>query len=58
MMLRMIDIRRAGGTTFPAFIAVPQNATRATPCVVLAMHLWGVDADMRAAAQRLPPPDS
>jgi carboxymethylenebutenolidase len=52
MILRMIDIQRAGGTTLPAFIALPQNATRATPCIVLAMHLWGVDVDMRAAAQR------
>jgi hypothetical protein len=51
MILRMIDIQRAGGTTFPAFIAVRQTATRATPCIVVAMHLWGVDDAMRAAAQ-------
>jgi carboxymethylenebutenolidase len=35
-----------------SFFAEPKNVDAATPAVVIAMHVWGVDADMRAAAQR------
>ena len=38
--------------TLPAFFAAPQTEREETPAVVLAMHLWGVDASMRAAAER------
>jgi carboxymethylenebutenolidase len=34
------------------YYAEPRNVNPATPSVVLAMHLWGVDADMRQAADR------
>ena len=38
--------------TLPAFFAAPQTEREETPAVVLAMHLWGGDASMRAAAER------
>jgi len=38
--------------TLPAFFAAPQTLREEAPAVVLAMHLWGVDASMRAAAER------
>jgi carboxymethylenebutenolidase len=38
--------------TLPAFFAAPQTEREEAPAVILAMHLWGVDASMRAAAER------
>ena len=32
--------------------ALPENRDPQTPCVVVAMHVWGVDEDMRACARR------
>jgi carboxymethylenebutenolidase len=34
------------------FYAAPENVHEATPTLVLAMHLWGVDSNMRDVAQR------
>lgn len=34
------------------YTAFPDNAGPATPSVVLAMHIWGVDENMRACARR------
>lgn len=34
------------------YTAFPKNAGPATPSVVLAMHIWGVDENMRACARR------
>lgn len=35
------------------YYAAPEHMQRAAPSVVLAMHLWGIDAPMRDAAHRL-----
>lgn len=42
----------SGGATLPAYCATPGSTQAGTPAIVLAMHLWGVDASMRAAAER------
>ncbi len=36
-----------------AYRATPKHASSNTPGVVLAMHIWGLDASMREAARRL-----
>jgi carboxymethylenebutenolidase len=40
------------GATIPAYFAEPPDAGPTTPSVVLAMHVWGVDAGQRAVARR------
>ena len=39
--------------TMQAYHAAPQHASSNTPGIVLAMHVWGMDESMRAAARRL-----
>jgi carboxymethylenebutenolidase len=49
--VEVLRISREGGT-LPMYYAAPPNATDRTPSVVIAMHVWGVDESMRAAARR------
>ena len=44
-------LERPGGA-IDAYAAYPKNATRTTPGVVIAMHIWGVDTQMRDTARR------
>jgi carboxymethylenebutenolidase len=46
-----LEIERDGGKLF-AYHAAPSEKARTSGTVVLAMHLWGVDASMRDAADR------
>jgi carboxymethylenebutenolidase len=46
---RLIELSRPGSA---AFCAAPGDPARTVGTVVLAMHLWGVDASMRDAAVR------
>lgn len=45
-------VRPALGTGIPAYAAVPKNATRTTPGIVLVQHAWGVDATIRDDVRR------
>lgn len=44
--------KQADGT-IGAYAARPKNATTATPGVVVVMHIWGVDAQIRDVVRRL-----
>jgi carboxymethylenebutenolidase len=41
------------GRTISAYVAHPANGPATTPSIVMAMHIWGVDASMRDTARRL-----
>lgn len=41
------------GGTAPAYVAIPPNASAQTPGVVVVMHVWGIDASVRAAVEGL-----
>ena len=43
----------SNGAQIDTFAVAPINATAKTPCVVLSMHIWGVDTSMRDVAKRL-----
>lgn len=40
------------GAPMRAYLATPRDHSSATPSVVIAMHVWGVDAQTRGAADR------
>jgi carboxymethylenebutenolidase len=52
MSAEWIDLQRPDGSSFPAYYALPLNARPAAPSIVLAMHLWGVDGQLRDTARR------
>lgn len=47
----VVQIEREG-SAMPAYFARPENANETTPTVAMAMHLWGVDREQRATADR------
>ncbi|MBV8600143.1 MAG: dienelactone hydrolase family protein [Candidatus Eremiobacteraeota bacterium] len=47
-----VMLERPGGA-IPAYTAVPKNATKTTPGVVVVQHIWGVDAQIRDVVRRL-----
>ena len=46
-----VKLDRPGGP-IDAYAAYPKNATKTTPGVVITMHIWGVDTQMRDVARR------
>ncbi|HKU66526.1 MAG TPA: dienelactone hydrolase family protein, partial [Candidatus Baltobacteraceae bacterium] len=46
-----VDLRRPD-TAVPAYVARPRDARANTPGVVVAMHIWGVDANIREVVRR------
>lgn len=46
-----VKLDRPGGP-LDAYAAYPKNATKMTPGVVIVMHIWGVDSQMRDTARR------
>ncbi len=46
-----VEIRRPD-TLMPAYVAQPRNARANTPGVVIVMHIWGVDTNIREVARR------
>ena len=46
-----LKLDRPGGP-IDAYAAYPKNATKTTPGVVITMHIWGVDSQMRDTARR------
>jgi carboxymethylenebutenolidase len=45
-----IEVTRADGSSMRAYAALPESLEPTTPSVVMIMHIWGVDAGMRAVA--------
>jgi carboxymethylenebutenolidase len=46
------ELTREDGTSFRAYSALPERLGADTPSVVMLMHIWGVDASMRAVAHQ------
>lgn len=46
-----LELTREGGST-RAYVAAPRDPLPTTPSIVLAMHLWGIDAGYRDVARR------
>jgi carboxymethylenebutenolidase len=52
MSARWIDLAGTDGRSVPAYYALPLNARPSTPSIVLMMHLWGLDGQLRETAER------
>lgn len=46
-----VQLRRPD-TLMPAYVAQPRNARPNTPGIVIVMHIWGIDANIREVARR------
>lgn len=52
IVAQWVDIER-DGSAMRAYYSAPRSAKDGTPCMVMAMHLYGVDSEQRDVARRL-----